>query len=93
MKPFKKAGEVNGHTVWTTGVDPFSTKEEIEAALFELLAEKVLYIDGDSLCQKRMIEDNHISQVRSKAGKTNSIENKSCRMEVMKVTQKEVANG
>lgn len=50
---------------------PYS-EEEIEAALFELLAEKVLYIDGDSLCQKRMINDNAISQARSAAGKTSA---------------------
>lgn len=50
---------------------PYS-EEEIEAALFELLAEKVLYIDGESLCQKRMINDNAISQARSVAGKTSA---------------------
>jgi hypothetical protein len=48
---------------------PYSSSE-IEAALFELLAEKVLYIEGDSLCQKRMIKDGNISEERSKAGKT-----------------------
>lgn len=48
---------------------PYSV-QEIEAALFELLAEKVLHIDGDSLCQKRMIEDNRISEIRANAGKT-----------------------
>lgn len=46
------------------------TVHEIEVALFELLAEKVLYLDGDALCQKRMIEDNRLSEIRSQAGKT-----------------------
>lgn len=42
---------------------------DIEAALVELLDERVLYIDGDRLCQKRMIRDNEISLKRAKAGK------------------------
>lgn len=41
----------------------------IYTALKELVAEKVLYIDGDKLCQKRMIKDNDISQKRAEAGK------------------------
>ncbi len=36
--------------------------------LDELLNEKVLLIDGDQLMQKRMVEDNRISLLRSKAG-------------------------
>jgi hypothetical protein len=47
---------------------PYSIPE-IEAALFELIAEKVVYIEGNSLCQKRMIEDNIKSEVKAKAGK------------------------
>jgi hypothetical protein len=54
------AAKIQKHT-------PYSV-EQIEAALFELLAEKVLYIDGDSLCQKRMIEDNIKSEQKKKAG-------------------------
>lgn len=47
---------------------PYST-QEIENAIEELLKEKVCYIEGDYLCQKRMIRDNAISLVRSKSGK------------------------
>jgi len=47
---------------------PYSV-QEIEAALFELIAEKVVYIEGNSLCQKRMIEDNAKSEAKAKAGK------------------------
>lgn len=43
--------------------------EVIERALEELLDEKVLYIDNDKLCQKRMIKDNDISEKRALAGK------------------------
>ena len=45
------------------------TQDEIEKALIELLQEKVLQIEGDVLSQKRMIKDNNISLLRSKAGK------------------------
>ena len=45
------------------------TQDEIEKALIELLDEKVLQIEGDILSQKRMIKDNSISLLRSKAGK------------------------
>jgi uncharacterized protein YdaU (DUF1376 family) len=38
-------------------------------SLSELLSEQVIFIEGDSLCQKRMIYDNSLSLVRSKAGK------------------------
>jgi len=37
--------------------------------LEELLTEDVLFIQGDKLCQKRMIKDNNISIKRSKSGK------------------------
>ena len=46
---------------------PF-TVEVIENSLTELIEEKVLYIDGDFLCQKRMIRDCEISQLRAGAG-------------------------
>lgn len=46
---------------------PF-TSVEIEAGLSELIAEEVIYIEGDYLCQKRMIKDNKISELRAKAG-------------------------
>ena len=37
--------------------------------LTELVSENVLIIDGDKLIQKRMVRDNEISKIRSKAGK------------------------
>jgi len=46
---------------------PFSIAE-IEEGLSELLAEKVVYIDGDKLIQKRMQKDGIISDKRSSAG-------------------------
>jgi uncharacterized protein YdaU (DUF1376 family) len=47
---------------------PYPT-EVVTAAISELLAENVIHIEGDSLCQKRMIEDNSTSLSRAKAGK------------------------
>ena len=47
---------------------PYSV-EEIELSIKELLNEKVVYLDGDFLCQKRMIKDYEISVIRSNAGK------------------------
>lgn len=41
----------------------------IYRSLKELLDEKVVYIKGDKLCQKRMISDNLLSIKRSEAGK------------------------
>lgn len=41
----------------------------IESAITELLEEKVIYIDGDRLMQKRMVKDGIISDKRSLAGK------------------------
>lgn len=41
----------------------------IERALTELVEEEVLFLDGDCLCQKRMIKDGEISDKRSKSGK------------------------
>ena len=46
---------------------PFTT-DEINDAIIDLIDEKVLYFDGDMMCQKRMIKDNSISISRSKAG-------------------------
>lgn len=43
--------------------------EIIVSALGELLEEKVLFIKGNSLCQKRMIRDNELSEKRSKSGR------------------------
>jgi hypothetical protein len=43
--------------------------EEIITALNELLAHKVLRLEGDKLIQKRMVKDGVLSDKRSKAGK------------------------
>lgn len=48
---------------------PYTVKE-IEEAIVELIREKVCFLEGDFLCQKRMIKDHDISLKRSKAGKT-----------------------
>ena len=40
----------------------------IISSLTELLDENVLYVEGDYLCQKRMISDNELSIKRSEAG-------------------------
>lgn len=42
----------------------------IKRSLEELINEKVLFIQGDKLCQKRMIRDAEISEKRSKAGRS-----------------------
>jgi hypothetical protein len=47
---------------------PF-TLHEIENAIFELLEENVIQIDGDFIFQKRMVNDNKLSEIRSLAGK------------------------
>lgn len=43
---------------------------EIKNALLELLEENVLYIEGEKLCQKRMIKDGELSEKRAKSGST-----------------------
>lgn len=45
------------------------SSEIIERSLYELIEENVLFIDGKSLCQKRMIKDNDISVKRSLSGR------------------------
>ena len=47
---------------------PYQT-EEIMAGLTELLEAGVIQNSGDKLTQKRMVRDNEISKIRSKAGK------------------------
>lgn len=44
------------------------TIEVVLASVRELIAEKVIHIEGDFLCQKRMIKDNKLSLVRASAG-------------------------
>ena len=41
----------------------------IERSLEELLTYEIVYIEGDELCQKRMVKDGIISEIRSKSGK------------------------
>ncbi len=38
------------------------------SAIKELLSEGVLHLEGDFLCQKRMIKDNHVSLLRAESG-------------------------
>lgn len=45
------------------------TVDVIESGLIELLDNEVIYIDGDALCQHRMIKDGEISEIRAKSGK------------------------
>ena len=47
---------------------PYSV-ETIARSLDELLEEGVIYLDGDELCQKRMIHDGIVSERRSENGK------------------------
>jgi len=54
------ARKLNRNISFTAGI--------IQNALEELVKENVLYIDGDYLCQKRMIRDNDISLKRAEAG-------------------------
>ena len=44
--------------------------DEIEKAVIELVEEKVCYWNENTLCQKRMVNDNIKSQNRSKAGRS-----------------------
>ncbi len=41
----------------------------IQSGLNELLNEKVIYIEGDKLYQKRMVKDNEISEKRAETGR------------------------
>ena len=60
---------------------PYTT-EEIERGLIELINNHVLYIEGDYLCQKRMVKDGEISLKRvlagSKGGNPNLKKSKVC---------------
>jgi len=47
---------------------PYS-KEVIERSIEELIEEEVIFIDGNALCQKRMIKDGYLSQIRSNSGR------------------------
>jgi len=65
----KQASKLILNFAYKIGKHLLFTQGEIEIALIELLAENVLKIEGDILTQKRMIKDNSISLLRSKAGK------------------------
>lgn len=45
----------------------------IKKSLEELITEKVLFIEGDKLCQKRMIRDAELSAKRARAGRSGGI--------------------
>lgn len=45
------------------------TFDEIMRGLTELINERVVYLEEDFLCQKRMIRDGQLSEIRSNAGK------------------------
>ena len=45
------------------------TSDVIESGLIELLENEVIYIDGDAICQHRMIKDGEISKIRAESGK------------------------
>lgn len=75
---------------------PF-TVDVIRKALDELIEEKVLYVDATKLCQKRMIKDAQISEVRAAAGrkgadKTNQKAEKVKYAETVYMTEAEYAN-
>ena len=73
---------------------PYST-DEIEQGLIELMDNKVLYIEGDCLCQKRMVKDGELSLKRSiigsKGGSSKTESKKECELEA-KTQAKELAN-
>lgn len=50
------------------------TSSEVERALYELLKNNVLYLEGAFLCQKRMLKDVSISNKRSNSGKKGAAE-------------------
>ena len=64
----KQSGEINFFALKLTKHLPYSY-DVILRSLEELSEERVLYIDGNNLCQKRMIHDAKISETRSKCGK------------------------
>lgn len=68
--------------------------DDILLGLEELISEKVVYIEGDFLCQKRMIRDNEISIIRSKTGKLggDATKNKSKKFALAKSEANEEAN-
>lgn len=47
---------------------PF-TENDISPALCELLENNLLFLEGNFICQKRMLRDAEISKIRSKSGK------------------------
>lgn len=65
--------------------------EIILAAISELLNEKVVYIEGDFLCQGRMIKDNSLSEKRAKYGKDGG-DKTAKRFAKAKVKAKPIAN-
>lgn len=69
QKDKQKGKQINNFACKFVKHLPF-TEQIILDSLTELLEEKVLFIENDFLCQKRMIKDNDISIARGKAGKS-----------------------
>lgn len=67
---------------------PFTT-DEIVKGLNELLSEKVIYLDGDMICQKRMIKDNELSLKRADAGKKGGIKSQFAKAKTQASTENE----
>lgn len=65
---------------------PYST-HEIEAAITQLIDEKVCFFDGFFLCQKRMIKDGEISQLRVLVGRKGGNASKNKAKDQAKVKQ------
>lgn len=70
------------------------TASVILAGLTELIDEGCLHIDGDFLCQKRMISDNELSIKRSNSGKkgADATHNRSIKVAVANDLAKQLAN-
>lgn len=52
---------------------------DVEVGLFQLLDNDVIYLEGNYLCQKRMLKDYEISLVRSSAGSAGGLNTQSRR--------------
>lgn len=64
----KESGELSFFAAKLTKHLPYNY-DVILRSLEELVEERVLYLEGNNLCQKRMIHDAKLSETRSKCGK------------------------
>ena len=67
----QKESKIRGFALQLSKQMPFET-DIIDTCVSELVHEKVLFFDGNFLCQKRMIKDGRLSDVRAKAGSKKS---------------------